>query len=423
MIEARKTEVSEHRERFDRTKTHYLGWIAFLFGFSDSFLVYILSSYFAEAIGGDNVSAFYFFAFGIIFAALFFLHTGIRMAGGSLLFLLFLLVVVIVQIPLIFLPVSFGGSALIMVYLIVTALAWVVLDVLLERFSKDEYSGRIRGFHLSAINLGFLFAPFLAAFVLGRYGFSGIFFVSLVFYSVLFLVSLFFLFGSNVRFKKRAPLMEAFRNVLHRPDILRIYAVSFALNFFYAAMIVYTSLRLRELGMAWDDIGIVFTVMLLPFVLVQYPLGIVADKRLGEKELLIGSILLSALSTAALAWIGSASVFVWAVALFLTRVGIAGVEVLSDTYFYKRIEGNDGDLIAFFRTARPMGNVAAAILLGVWLLVFPLSNIFLVPAVVLLLALIPVFFLEDNLSECDRELLMQRKLVSEASKHSRNTSF
>jgi MFS family permease len=333
------------------------------------------------------------------------------MMGSSSLFLFLLFVAIVSQISLVFVPISLGGSALIMIYLIVTTLAWVVFDMLLERSSKDAYSGRIRGLHLSAINLGFLFAPFLSALVLGHYGFSGVFFVSLIFYSALFLLSLVFLFGSNMRFEQRVSPAEIFRKVFHRSDILRIYAVSFALNFFYAAMIVYTPLRLRELGMAWGDIGIVFTVMLLPFVLVQYPLGIIADKRMGEKELLIGALFLSALSTAALVWIESASVLMWAVALFATRIGIAGIEVLSDTYFYKRIEGNDGDLIAFFRTARPLGNIVAALFLGIWLLFFALSSVFLLPAMILALAIIPAFLLDDNLSERDQRRLLQKESV------------
>ena len=204
--------------------------------------------------------------------------------------------------------------------------------------------------------------------------------------------------------ERRVFPFEILRKVVHRADILRIYAVSFALNFFYATMIVYTSLRLRELGMAWNDIGIVLTVMLVPFVILQYPLGMLADRKLGEKELLIGALLLSAISTVSLVWIESASVVLWASMLFITRVGIAGVEVLGDAYFYKRIEGDDSDFIAFFRTARPVGNIIAALILGVWLLFFPLSSVFLLPALVLLLTLIPTLSLEDNPSEYEQGL-------------------
>lgn len=404
MVEIENQNILQHAEHYDPLQTRRLSGIAFLFGFADSFLVYVLSTYFSEALGSDNVSIFYFLAFGAMLALLFFLQALVRHVGGVPLFLLFLFGVILLQIPLVVFPTSLWGSLCITGYLIVTALAWVNLDMILERFSEDRRSGRIRGTHLSAMNLGILFAPFLSAVILGRFGFSGIFLTSLVFYSVVFLSAVIVLSNSANHPERRVFPFEILRKVVHRADILRIYAVSFALNFFYATMIVYTSLRLRELGMAWNDIGIVLTVMLVPFVILQYPLGMLADRKLGEKELLIGALLLSAISTVSLVWIESASVVLWASMLFITRVGIAGVEVLGDAYFYKRIEGDDSDFIAFFRTARPVGNIIAALILGVWLLFFPLSSVFLLPALVLLLTLIPTLSLEDNPSEYEQGL-------------------
>lgn len=389
----------EHRERYDRVRTRRLGILGFFFGFTDAFLVYILSSYFEEASGNSNVSVFYLLAFGGILVFLLFLHALVRRFGGSSLFLFLLFFAVVAHIPLVFLPVSLWGALFIIAYLIVTTLAWVNLDIVLEHFSEDRCSGRIRGLHLAAMNLGLLLAPFLSTTFLGRVGFHGVFVASLLFYIVLFFFALFSLYGVNLRFESKVSPLEILRKALRRADILRIYAVSFALEFFYATMIVYTPIRLRGLGFSWEDIGIILTVMLIPFVLVQYPLGALADKRTGEKEFLIGALALASVSTAGVAWIGGASVALWAVALFVTRLGIASIEVLRDSYFYKRIDGGDGDLIAFFRTARPAGNIIAALAIGLWLLFFPIASVFLLPAGVLLLALIPAFSLEDNASE------------------------
>lgn len=403
MSEETKTQTPlTHQERYDRVRTRRLGWLALFFGFADAFLIYILSSYFGEALGSANVSLFYILTFGIILVLLFFLHSWVRRFGGSALFLFLLLFAILAHIPLLFLPLSLWGAMLIVAYLIVTTLAWVNLDILLENFSEDKRSGRIRGFHLTAMNVGLLLAPFLSTTLLETYGFTGVFLTSLVFYSLLFFCAVFSLSGTNPRNPSGVSPLEILKKSIRRADIRRIYAVSFSMEFFYAAMIVYTPLRLRELGMEWESIGIVFTVMLIPFVLIQYPLGVLADKWTGEKEFLMGSLLLSAVSTAALAWIASASVVLWAGMLFATRLGIAAIEILRDSYFYKRIDGNDADLVAFFRTARPVGNITAALLLGVWLLFLPLSSIFLLPAFVLLAAIVPLLFLEDNPGERER---------------------
>lgn len=388
-----------HAEHYDPVRTRRIGFLSFLFGFAGAFPLYVASSYFEEALGNSNVSIFYLLTFGGVLFALFFLQKLLRRFGSSLLFLTLLLGATLVQVPLVFFPVSWGGTILVILYFLLITLAWATLDIILERFSEDRCSGRIRSLHLTAMNAGLLLAPFLSTRLMESFGFPGVFAVSLTLFSILLVISILALFGTEFHSQVRASLFETIRKAFRRADIRRIYAVSFAMEFFYAVMIVYTPIRLRELGMDWSDIGIVFTVMLIPFVLVQLPLGILADKRTGEKELLIVSLVIAAFSTAAVALIGSADVTLWAGVLFATRFGIASIEVLRDSYFYKRIDGEESDLIAFFRTASPVGNITAALIAGIWLIFFPMESVFLLPAIVLFCALVPAFLLEDNASE------------------------
>lgn len=398
------SERMEHRERYDPVRTRRVGFISFLFGLAGAFPLYVASSYFEEALGNSNVSVFYLLTFGGVLFILPFLQRILRRFGSASFFLALLFGAIVVQFPLILFPVSLGGTVLLILYFLVVTIAWATLDIILERFSEDKRSGRIRSLHLTAMNIGLLLAPFLSTRLMERFGFPGVFVVSLALFSLLFIASILALAEAEFRPVIRISLFETIRKAFRRADIRRIYAVSFAMEFFYAVMIVYTPIRLRDVGMDWSDIGSVFTVMLLPFVLVQIPLGMLADKRTGEKEFLILALFIAALSTAMVAFIEGLNIALWATILFLTRLGIASIEILRDSYFYKRIDGEDGDLIAFFRTASPVGNIAAAVIAGVWLLFFPLSSIFFLPAIVLFLALIPAFLLEDNTSERDMKV-------------------
>lgn len=390
-----------HDEQFDRFRTRRMQGVSFVFGFADAFLVYILSSYFESASGSYNVSVFYLIAYGVIFGALFLLPKWARTLGTSSLLVVLLSLTLVCIAPLSIMPVSLLGTALIVGYLIVSTLAWVSTDIVLEGFSEDRRSGRIRGAYLTVMNLGILLAPFLATVTLSRYGFSGVFLASFLGFSVVVLSAIAAVSGVNRKLHNLRLPIDVIRNVFHRSDVLRVYGVSFAMECFYAVMIVYTTLHLRNIGLSWDGIGVAFTVMLLPFVLVQYPLGRLADRRFGEKELLLLALFLAGAATMVVPFVSGTSVFLWSVILFLTRLGIAGVEVLRDSYFFKRIDKEDGDLIAFFRTARPLANIVSAAVAGVWLLFFPLSSIFFIPAGILFLAMIPAFLLEDNLSECE----------------------
>lgn len=80
----------------------------------------------------------------------------------------------------------------------------------------------------------------------------------------------------------------------------------------------------------------------------------------------------------------------------MTRVGIAGIEILRDSYFYKQIDGDALNIISFFRTARPLANIAAATISAVLLLFFPLWTIFIVVSFALLFSLVEACFLRDT---------------------------
>lgn len=182
---------------------------------------------------------------------------------------------------------------------------------------------------------------------------------------------------------------------------MRIYWISFALEFFYALMIIYTPIYLLDLGMSWQQIGVIFTIMLVPFVLLQYPAGFLADKKTGEKELIIFAVVFMAFSTLSIFFFNSKSIFVWGAVLFATRIGAALVEILRDSYFYKQIDGRDVDIINFFRTATPFGYVFAALLSSLTLFFLPLKFVFVLIALVLFLSLYQAIKLKDNQSEKD----------------------
>src|SRR5690606_23149335 len=127
---------------------------------------------------------------------------------------------------------------------------------------------------------------------------------------------------------------KTFRELKNYPDILRIVRVDFVLRFFYAWMVIYTPLYLHNyIGLEWSSIGVIFTIMLIPFALFELPLGTLADRVYGEKEILIAGLAIMSISTISLFFITSSAFVVWSVALFLTRVGASAVEIMSETYF------------------------------------------------------------------------------------------
>lgn len=376
-----------------------IDWISFLFGFADAFLLYLGSSYIRAALHTDNVSPFYLGTFAIILIASFYLHTLIRWFGRTSLLSVLLFFLAGSAAMLVVMSPSILGVLVLAFHIVCMNVAWIVLDIVLEDYSEDRKSGRIRGLYLTIMNAGFLLGPFLAIRTLVRFDYAGVFLGGFLAYALIFLMATLGLRRSNSRFHRRIRPLEIVARAKGNATVMRIYSVAFALDFFYAVMIVYMPFRLLELGFDWSRISVIFTAMLVPFVLLQYPAGRLADRKYGEKEMLIGALLLMAASTAAVALSDSTSLLWWATLLVLTRVSAAVIEVLRDSYFYKHVNGEDGDLIAFFRTTRPTSNILAAALAGLVLLMFPVQSVFWLVVGVALLALVPAFRLEDTQAE------------------------
>ncbi len=392
---------TNHKEKLDRKKIRIIHWISFFIGFTQSVLIYVMSSYFKEISGQENLGGFYFVSYFFILVILLNLHKLMSSFGKSAVFCLLVLASIILSFGLILLPNSWWGIALMMAYIIASMLAWVSTDVILESFSTDAMSGRIRGVHLTFLNMGFLFGPFVSTRILEKFDFNGIFAFLVISNSLILITALLKLRSVSYKCLKKESILGLVKNVMKRKNVVRIYYIAFILEFFFSLLVIYTPIYLLNNGMTWNQIGIIFTYMLIPFVIFQIPVGFLADKKMGEKELLILALAFMGISTFALYFISSFTVFVWAVALFATRVGAALVEILRDSYFYKRIDAGDVDTINFFRTALPMGNMAAAILSFVLLINLPLQFIFILVSLIVFTALYPALKLQDSRSEAE----------------------
>lgn len=384
-----------------RKKLRFISALSFPLGFLDAFFIYIISSYFAEVAGSEHIGWFYIAAFSLVFASLVWLQPLVRRLGlSSVLFYLFL-VLVGSAAWLSASGVNFLGALFLLVFLVANNVLWVVMDILLEQFSVDRISGRVRGFYLTIMNAGLLVAPFFATHVLEYAGYAGVFAFLTIGYAVTFIIALVGLAHTpRLNFPKLS-WQKTKSTLSAHPDLLRIYHISFAMEFFYAIMVVYMPLYLIQAGFSWEEIGLLFTAMLLPFVLFQYPLGAIADRHFGEKELLMGSLFIVIVATAGVCILHTPSLWWWGAMLFATRVGIAGIEVLRDAYFYKHVHAEDADHIAFFRTARPSANIVGALVALALLAFFPMQSLFLVVVGVMLSACVSGFFLRDTASEAE----------------------
>lgn len=397
--------MTKHIPTAEEKRINNINTISFVMGLSTANLAYITSSYLKISIGINKIGLFYFAAYFIILLILLNLHKIIKKLGKSNTFFTFLCFKITALLTLIMIPANGFSPLVLIVFLVSGGAAAVCLDIILESFSTNGKSGRIRGMHLMILNTGFIFGPIVSTQILANLSYQVAFSLSFFLEVLILTMSLLSLSHINHATREDLKIIDIAKKILKRRNVLRIYYISVTLEFFYALMIVYSPIYLRDLGMSWGNIGLAFTVMLTPFVFLPYLIGYLADKRLGEKEMLIFAIFFITIGTIAVYLTNSVNVLIWALVLLLTRIGAAMIDTLRDSYFYKKINGDDIDLIDFFRTAVSVGYISATVFSFILLIFFPTRNIFILLAVVTFSALYPAFRLVDN--KCEAELICE----------------
>jgi len=352
--------------------------LAFIFTLHVASPAYINSTFLAGKIGEGSVGLLYAGASLITLIAFFFIGSLLKKRGDYDLTLTLLALDFVATIGLVALKNPFAIVAAFAINFIAISIIAFDFDLILESFSKNNKTGTTRGNYLTVVNVAWIISPFLAGFALKNSDYWRIYLISLVFLLAAFVIFKKFFKNFADPEYKNLPFWSTLRTIMRRKNIRLIFCAGFILQFFFAGMVIYTPLYLHDyIGFDWQTIGIMFSIMLLPFVLLEGPLGRIADKWLGEKEFLAAGFVISAISTAMISFVNAPLFLLWTALLFTTRVGASMIEVMTETYFFKKINAGDADIVAFYRAVRPAAYVIAPALVSLFLIYLPMQYLFL----------------------------------------------
>lgn len=248
-------------------------------------------------------------------------------------------------------------------YFALNTLIFYGIDVFLEHFSTPATTGNTRGVFLTLNNIAWVGAPALVGFLETNYGFGVIYFFAA--FATLAALATVFLGERRYHDPKyvHVSLPRIWRVLRTKGDVRGSIVVAGLLQLFYVWMVIYSPLYLtRTLGYSWESVGVIFSIMLIPFVLFQYPTGRLADKFSSEREFIAIGLLVMGIATIIFSLIGGVSLLAVALVLFLTRVGASIVEVSNESYFFKHVTDKDAPTIAVFRNMTPLAYLIGPIL-------------------------------------------------------------
>lgn len=368
----------------------------FLFSVPLALTSYINSSYLKEYISEYSVGILYTVA--SILAILFlFRMPKILTRHGNKKFIIVSGIVTLVSLATIALSENiYVIVPAFVIFFISSDLILASLDIFVEDFSTNKSIGRFRGMYLTFVNLAWVISQMISGSIIQKSSFAGIYLFSSLFIILMILVFVFLLKNFKDPEYKNVSLLKTFKHIARNSKLHKIYSIFFILKFFFAWMIIYTPIYLHEeIGFGWDQIGTIFSIMLLPFVLLTFPIGKLSDK-IGEKKMLILGFVICSIFTLMIPFIGIKAVWIFAAILFMTRVGAALIEAMSEIYFFRIVSEADADVIAFFKNTYPLSFVIAPLVATIALLFLPhFSLLYPILSVILLLGLILSLRLKD----------------------------
>ncbi len=370
---------------------------SFVLSFHLFFVVYMNSSFLSTFVDERLVGSIYIISSAISIPALIYIARLLRLVGNYKTLLALTFVEFFIFLGLAFSQSFYTAVPLFILHAVTFPLILFNFDVFLEGYTKQEgETGAVRGTFLTVVNMALILAPLVSGLMLTNGDYWKIYLTS-----ALFLIPFLMIIRSFKDFKDpeyhRIRIRGTLRCIIEHKNLYNILMSQFIMRFFFSWMVIYMPIYLHaHIGFSWAEIGFITAIMLLPFVLLEYPAGKIADKYLGEKELLITGFLIAGVFTFLLAFITANTFIVWAMLLLITRIGASLIEIMSESYFFKHVNATDNNTIGFFRITRPVAYVAGPAVGTLALLFMDIQHIWVVLGLVTLAGIFFAFRIEDT---------------------------
>lgn len=239
------------------------------------------------------------------------------------------------------------------IHTVLQAFLYICLNIFIESFSKHTETGSIRGLFLALLNGGILVSPIIGGTILAHSSFQILYIIA----SLTLIPFLYFLHKYLIHIKepayKSVDIVNALKIVTRNKNLKSIFITDLVVESFYATMIIYSPLYLVTLGIPLTVyLSYILPIALIPLVILPYEIGLFADNRHSEKNILIVGMLIMAVTTFLCVLLTDNDPRTWAILLLVSRIGTSLAETMAYTYFFKKIGPEDASLTALFMNIR-----------------------------------------------------------------------
>ena len=376
--------------------------LSFLFALHSFLVAYINSTYISQFMSEEVIGTLFIIGSALAVISFLFIANILRRVGNVRLtvYLALIELLALVTLGLAGQP-NIAITALV-IFLVVNPLLFLNLDIFSETLIGDNENttGYKRGIVLALMSATGVIGPLLLGPLIGNSeteNFNNVYLASAAIFSIFILIVLQRFRSFHDPQYSEVRVLDALHSFWQDRNIRFSLASQFTLQLCFSWMVIYVPLYLATvIGLNWSEIGLIIAVGIMAYVLLEFPIGYLADNYIGEQEMMILGYLLLAAGVATIGIVTTDNVWIWMGLMFGIRIGASLVETTTESYFFKHTKGSDTNFLSFFRLTRPLAVMAGALLGSVSLLFLPFYMAFYVLAGALLSGIYFASQIEDT---------------------------
>jgi MFS family permease len=262
-------------------------------------------------------------------------------------------------------------------------------DIFFEHNTKRENSAEARGLVVALQHVGRMLGPIMAAFLTVQIGLKAPYSVSLILMTSCGIL----LYFATLNFKDKAyvpvSVFKSIKTIKERPAVRKSLLSILLLHIFYALMVTFVPIYLGDVkGLNPESLGLLFTIMLTPFVVLGYPIGKHIDSGASGRIMARYGLFILAITTFIFPFIETSSLIIWGSILLLSRVGAVILETAGEGIFFKAIKEEESELLGVMRDMQPIGYFIASLVSVITLMFGSVKDIFYIVGIILVLGII-----------------------------------
>lgn len=375
--------------------------LSVIFALHNSLVLFINSSYIEKFVPSELVGTLFMVGSSLAIFGFLFISRILKKVGNVALTIGLATAEIIVLLTLALSSTPALVIVAFVLFLVINPLIFLNLDIFSESIIGDdeESTGFKRGLVLTLISAAAMIGPLSIGFIAGPddANLQNVYLVSAVIFSLFVLVVLFKFSSFEDPDYREIKVLDAIAAFWSDINIRFALLSQFLLQLCFSWLVIYVPLYLSTvIGLSWSEIGLAIAVGTLAYVLLEFPVGYIADKYIGEKEMMMLGFLILTLSFGALSFTTDNILITWMALMFIIRVGASLVETTTESYFFKHTKGTDTNFLTFFRISRPLGIISGGLLGSLSLLFLSFQYIFIIMAVVLLFGIYCALKIEDT---------------------------